>query len=78
MVNQNWKAALRDNLKFFLIQGMSESEAISLITHKNAVNLGINDQLGTIEVDKLASLVVWDKILFIWELFPKPFLLKGN
>ena len=53
--------ALRDSLKFFLIQGMSEEDAISLITYKNAVILGIDDILGTIEKGKLASLVVWDK-----------------
>ncbi len=52
--------ALRDSLKFFLIQGMSEEDAISLITYKNAVILGIDDILGTIEKGKLASLVVWD------------------
>jgi len=53
--------ALRDSLKFFLIQGMSEEDAISLITYKNAKLLGIDDILGTIEKGKLASLVVWDK-----------------
>lgn len=53
--------ALRDSLKFFLIQGMSEEDAISLITYKNAVILGIDDILGTVEKGKLASLVVWDK-----------------
>jgi len=53
--------ALRDSLKFFLIQGMSEEDAISLITYKNAVILGINDILGTVEKGKLASLVVWNK-----------------
>ncbi|NQV17436.1 MAG: amidohydrolase family protein [Armatimonadetes bacterium] len=53
--------ALRDSLKFFLIQGMSEEDAISLITYKNAVILGIDDILGTLEKGKLASLVVWDK-----------------
>ncbi len=53
--------ALRDSLKFFLIQGMSEEDAISLITYKNAKLLGIDNVLGTIEKGKLASLVVWDK-----------------
>lgn len=52
--------SLRDSLKFFLIQGMSEAEAISLITYRNAKILGIDDILGTIEKGKLASLVVWD------------------
>ena len=53
--------ALRDSLKFFLIQGISEEDAISLITYKNAKLLGIDNVLGTIEKGKLASLVVWDK-----------------
>ncbi len=53
--------ALRDSLKFFMIQGMSEEDAISLITYKNAKILGIDDILGTIEKGKLASIIVWDK-----------------
>lgn len=52
---------LRESLKFFLIQGMSEAEAISLITYKNAKILGIDDVLGTVEAGKLASLIVWNK-----------------
>ncbi len=53
--------SLKESLKYFLIQGMSEEEAISLITYKNAKILGIDDTLGTIEVGKTASLIVWDK-----------------
>lgn len=53
--------AIRDTLKFFLIQGMNDNAAISLITHKNAKILGIDSILGTIEPGKLASLVVWDR-----------------
>ena len=53
--------ALRDSLKFFLIQGMSEEDAVSLITYKNAKLLGIDNVLGSIEKGKLASLVLWDK-----------------
>ena len=53
--------ALRDSLKFFLIFGMSDADAISLITYKNAKILGIDDKLGTIEKGKLASVVVWNK-----------------
>lgn len=54
-------ASLRDGLKFFLMHGMDEAEAISLITGKSAAVLGIDDQLGTIEEGKLASLLVWEK-----------------
>ncbi|MCK4359100.1 MAG: amidohydrolase family protein [Candidatus Cloacimonetes bacterium] len=53
--------ALRDSLKFFMIQGMSEEDAISLITYKNAKILGIDDVLGTIEKGKLASIIVWNR-----------------
>lgn len=52
---------LRESLKYFLIQGMKEEEAISLITHKNAKILGLDKELGTIKRGKLASLIVWDK-----------------
>ena len=54
-------AALRDSLKFFLIQGMSPADAISLVTRRNARILGVEDTLGTVEAGKLASLVVWDR-----------------
>jgi len=53
--------SLRDTLKYFLIYGMSEVDAISLITRKPATILGIEDKLGTVEKGKWASLVVWDK-----------------
>ena len=53
--------SLKESLKYFLIQGMSEEEAISLITYKNAMILGLDDTLGTVEQGKTASLIVWDK-----------------
>ncbi|MEA3499871.1 MAG: amidohydrolase family protein [Candidatus Marinimicrobia bacterium] len=56
-----WSPNLRDSLKYFLIHGMKEEEAISIITYKNAKILGIDDILGTIEEGKLASMVVWNK-----------------
>lgn len=65
-----WAPHLRESLKFFLIQGMSKEEAISLITYKNACILEIDDILGTIEADKLASLIVWDKDPFDLAAFP--------
>ena len=52
---------LRDSLKYFLINGMAPEDAISLITHKNAAILGVDDCLGTVAAGKLASLIVWDK-----------------
>ena len=62
--------SLRDSLKFFLIQGMNKEDAISLITYKNAKILGIDDILGTIEKDKLASLVVWNNDPLTLNSFP--------
>lgn len=52
---------LRDELKFFQVMGMSDEDALNLITLKNAEILGIDDQLGSIEPGKLASLIVWDR-----------------
>lgn len=52
---------LRDSLKYFLIHGMSDAQAIRLVTEKNAELLGLGDQIGTVAEGRLASLVVWDK-----------------
>lgn len=65
-----WAPHLRESLKFFLIQGMSKEEAISLITYKNAKILEIDDILGTVETGKLASLIVWDHDPFDLTAFP--------
>lgn len=51
---------LRDQLKYFLINGMSKADALALVTSKNAEILGLDD-LGALEPGKLASFVVWDK-----------------
>ncbi len=53
--------SLRDSLKYFLVQGLSEVEALQIITLNNAKILGIEDRLGTIEPGKLASVLVWDR-----------------
>ncbi len=52
---------LRDSLKYFLVQGMSDADAIGIVTKRNAEILGIDDILGTVEKGKLASVVVWDR-----------------
>lgn len=51
---------LRESLKFLLIQGMGEAEALSVITSRNARILGIEKDVGTVEPGRLASLVVWN------------------
>ncbi len=69
---------LRDTLKYFLIHGMSEEEAISMITWKNAKILGIDDILGTIEPGKIASLIVWDKNPLHLAAFPSMVMAEGK
>jgi len=69
---------LRDSLKYFLIQGMSETEAISLITHKNAQILEIDAELGTLEEGKLASLLVWNKDPLHLGAFPRTVIAEGK
>ncbi|VFQ44833.1 amidohydrolase family protein [Desulfoluna butyratoxydans] len=71
-------ASLRDGLKFFLMHGMDEAEAISLITGKSAAVLGIDDQLGTIEEGKLASLLVWEKHPFHLGAVPSEVFAEGK
>ncbi len=71
-------ATLREGLKYFLIQGMGEAEAIGLITGRSATILGIDDELGSIETGKLASLVVWDKSPFHLGAFPTAIFAEGK
>ena len=40
---------------------LSEDEAISWITRNPAVALGIADQTGTLQVGKMADVVLWDR-----------------
>jgi imidazolonepropionase-like amidohydrolase len=70
--------SLRDTLKFFMIQGMSDVEAISLITRNPARILGIDKYLGTLEKGKWASLVVWDKDPLHLSSFPKMVMAEGK
>lgn len=70
--------SLRDSLKFFLTQGMSPADAIGLITRRNAEILGIDDELGTVEEGKLASLVVWDSDPLHLGAFPRAVYAEGR
>ncbi|MEA3266508.1 MAG: amidohydrolase family protein [Candidatus Fermentibacteria bacterium] len=72
-----WTPFLRDSLKFFLIQGMSPEEAISMITWKNAKILGIDDSLGSVEQGKTASLVVWKRDPLDLAAFPQMVMAEG-
>jgi imidazolonepropionase-like amidohydrolase len=69
---------LRESLKYFLIQGMKEEDAISLITYKNAKILGIDNILGTIAEEKFASLIVWNKHPFNLAAFPTAVIGEGK
>ena len=69
---------LRESLKYFLIAGMSEEKAMSIITYRNAKILGIDNLLGTIEKNKLASLTVWNKSPFHLSAFPKAVMAEGR
>lgn len=51
--------ALRDSLKFFLMFGMSHTDAIGLITRQNAEILSLQDSLGTVAAGMTASVLVW-------------------
>jgi imidazolonepropionase-like amidohydrolase len=70
--------ALRDSLKFFLIFGMKEEEAVSLISYKNAAILGIDDILGSVEPGKLASLTVWDRNPLQMAAYPNCVMAEGK
>ena len=51
---------LRDSLKYFLIHGMGEAEAIGVITRRNAEILGMDSELGVLSAGKPATFLVWD------------------
>ncbi len=70
--------SLRDSLKYFLIYGMPEEEAIGIITKNNAEILGLDESLGTVETGKTASLVVWDKNPLSLSAFPKAVFAEGE
>lgn len=53
--------SLRDTLKYFLLYGMKDTDALALITRNNARILGIDEHLGTLEKGKWASLIVWNR-----------------
>jgi imidazolonepropionase-like amidohydrolase len=69
---------IRESLKFFMINGMDEADAINLITLKNATILGIDDRLGSIEVGKTGSIVVWDNNPFHLSAYPTMVMAEGK
>lgn len=69
---------IADQLKFFLMNGMNEAEAISLLTKNNAEILGLSKTLGTVEKGKLASLIVWDRDPFYAGACPLAVIAEGQ
>jgi imidazolonepropionase-like amidohydrolase len=69
---------LRDSLKYFLIAGMKPEEALGVITLRNARLLGLEARLGSVEVGKLASLVVWDRDPLHLAAFPHTVMAEGR
>ncbi len=69
---------LRDSLKYFLINGMSDADAINIITSRNAAILGLSETLGSVEAGKTASLLVWNKEPLSLAAFPKLVMAEGN
>ncbi len=57
--------------RWFLRSGMSRQQAIELITHKNAIILGIDDRLGTLQRGKWASFICWSGDPFDMATYPK-------
>ncbi len=68
---------LRDSLKYFLIQGMAEAQALSLVTAGNAKILGLEADLGSLAPGKLASFVVWDKEPLSLAAYPRMVMAEG-
>ncbi len=58
------KQSFMDNLRRAIKVGLSEPDALAMLTITPAEMLGIDETLGTVEVNKAASLVVADGPLF--------------
>jgi len=58
------RAQFRDNLMKAIKHGLSPEKAMAMVTTTPAAILGVSDRLGTIEVGKIANLVVADGDLF--------------
>lgn len=70
--------ALRDSLKFFLINGMTHEDAIGLITYQNAKILEIDDQIGTVAQGRKASVLVWKEDPLHLAAIPRTVIAEGN
>ena len=53
---QRLQASLKQNV---VIKGLTEDEALKTITYNGALQLGVQDHVGSIEVGKDADVVIW-------------------
>lgn len=65
-------------LRWFLRHGLSKQECLEIITRKNAVILGIDDKLGTLEKGKWASFICWRGDPFVLTSYPALVIGEGN
>lgn len=65
-------------LRFFRRFGMSPDKCIALLTYNPARILGVEDKLGTIELGKIASFVVWNGDPFNLESYPVLVIAEGK
>ncbi len=65
-------------LRYFLLTGYSKAEAIATITHNAAVNLELDDRMGSVEKGKEANLLIWEDDPFVLPSRPRTVLFKGN
>ncbi len=65
-------------LRFFTMFGMKFEEAIRLITLEPAIILNIDKDLGSIDVGKLASFVVWNDDLTKFDAYPILIIAEGR
>lgn len=55
------KSSFRPNVRLAIARGLSELDAVAALTTVPAQICGVNDQLGSIEPGKLASLTIFEK-----------------
>jgi imidazolonepropionase-like amidohydrolase len=69
---------LRDSLRYFLMYGMSNAEALDVISGRNASLVGIGKRFGRLEEGMAASILVWDKDPLHLGAYPRVVIGEGN
>ncbi len=65
-------------LRYFLLTGFSKVRALASITSIAAKNLGIDDDMGTIEKGKEANFLIWEDDPFVLPSRPARVIFKGE